>query len=220
MDKEVQELILQAVEDQLPSISRFRVNWYGGEPLVGKKPLLLLSDAFIDRCNRAGVSYSASMTSNGFLLDEQTCMQLRDRKVESLQVCLDGPPDTHDRMRPLVSGKGTFWQIVENLRIAVNLLNITIRVNLNKQNFAHAEKLLQILSSEGFAGKLSVYAAQIVAVNDGAASPSATYKVCCFTNPDFAQAELEFVELANRYGFAQHSLPGAVGTPCTAVRTK
>jgi uncharacterized protein len=219
MDESVQELVLQAFEDQLPQISSFRVNWYGGEPLVGKKPLLALSDLFIDRCNHSGVTYSAHITTNGYLLDEQTSVELRDRKVESVQVCLDGPPQLHDKMRPLVSGKGTFWQIIKNLHEAVNYLKISIRVNVNKENFVHVEELLQILASEGFANKLTVYAAQIVGVNNGPLSPSAAYKGCCFTNPDFALAELEFFALATRYGFAQPSLPVAVGTPCTAVRS-
>jgi hypothetical protein len=49
----------------------FNVTWFGGEPLVGKQPLLALSDAFIERCDRAGVSYGAGITTNGFLLDER-----------------------------------------------------------------------------------------------------------------------------------------------------
>ena len=72
--------MLQVLDDQLPKIHSFHVTWFGGEPLVGKQPLLALSDAFIERCDGAGIEYSADITTNGYLLDEGTCAQLRDRK--------------------------------------------------------------------------------------------------------------------------------------------
>jgi uncharacterized protein len=218
MAEEVQQIVLQVLDDQLPKVESFRVTWYGGEPLVGKRAILALSDVFIDHCERAQVNYRADITTNGYLLDKETCVQLRNCRVQSAQVSLDGPPKVHDKMRPLVNGRGTFWRIVGNLHHAVDYLNISIRVNLDRENFADAEELLKILAVEGFAGKLSVYPAQLVAINDGVPSPSATYKRCCFRSPEFARAELEFITLARQYGFIKHSLPIPVGAPCTAVR--
>lgn len=124
----------------------------------------------------------------------------------------------HDRTRPLASGKGSFWRIVRNLHHAVNYLDIAIRMNVDRENIGRAEELLQILKAEGLAGKLTVYPGQIVGVNDGVPSPSATYKPCCMTNKEFAHAELEFEALATRYGFATRRLPSPSGAPCTAVR--
>ena len=70
----------------------------------------------------------------------------------------------------------------------------------------------------GLAGRLQVYLGQLVAVNDGSMAPSSTYKPPCFTNKEFAAAETEFTALAMQYGFSGPSIPGPVGTPCTAVR--
>ena len=75
-----------------------------------------------------------------------------------------------------------------------------------------------MLAAEGFAGRLSVYPGQIVGINDGAAAPSASYGARCFTNPEFARAEREFVKLAACYGFSEPALPRPTGAPCTAVR--
>jgi uncharacterized protein len=183
---------------------------------VGKKPLLELSDQFIERCDRADVAYAAGIITNGYLLDPETCAQLRDRRVSHAQVGLDGPPDVHDRMRPLAGGKPSFWQIIENLHHAIDYMAVTIRVNLDVNNFGRAEELLKILDAEGFAQKLTVYSAQLVAVADGGA-PSATYGQC-FSNRNFARAELEFDALAQAYGFGSASLPTPTGAPCTAVR--
>ncbi len=218
MDEEVQAALIQILDDQLPTIRRFHVSWFGGEPLVGKRPLLALSDVFIERCDANGVEYGAGITTNGYLLDERTCVELEERRVAHAQVSLDGPPEVHNRMRPLANGHGTFWPIVENLHHAVEHLSISIRMNVDSQNFGRAEELLQILAAEGLSGRLSVNIGHLVGIDDGAPSPSATYQPRCFTTPEYAQAETEFEALAARYGFSSPSVPSPVATPCTAVR--
>jgi uncharacterized protein len=220
LNETVEQAVLKLLDDKLPTINSFDVTWFGGEPLVGKRPLLSLSDAFIERCDRFDVAYSATITTNGYLLDEQTCEQLRDRRVQHAQVCLDGPPEIHDKMRPLAGGQGTFWRIVKNLRHAVDYLNISVRINADKGNIDHAEELLQILTAEGLAGRLTVYVGQIVGTEGNPLSPSATYgaAACCLSNREFAEAELRFGELAERYGFGKPSVPTPRGAPCTAVR--
>ena len=218
MDAEVQQAVLELLDDQLPTIRSFHVSWFGGEPLVGKTPLLALSDAFGERCDRAGVRYDADIITNGYLLDQGTCAQLRDRRVTHAQITLDGPPETHDRMRPLAGGQRSFWGIVKNLHHAVAYFPVTIRMNVDTENFPKAEELLRVLADQGLAGKLSVYAGQITGNTDDPSAPSATYGHRCFTNRDFARAELEFKRLVTRYGFGSPALPRPTEAPCTAVR--
>jgi uncharacterized protein len=218
MDKDVQDAVLQVVDDQLPRIHNFDVMWFGGEPLVGKQSLLALSDAFIARCDSVGVDYRADIATNGYLLDEETCSELRDRRVGHAQVCLDGPPDVHNRMRPLAGGKNTFGQIVRNLHHAVKYLEVSVRMNVDRHNFPHTEQLLQILADEGLAGKLTVYPGQIMGLSYNPGAPSARLSHQCFTKAQFAQAEMEFTKLTARYGFGQAELPQPTGAPCTAVR--
>jgi uncharacterized protein len=218
MDSDVRELILRVLDDQLDHIESFRATWFGGEPLVGKRPLIELSDAFIERCDAAGVDYSASIVTNGYLLDEDMCVKLRDRRVDAVQVGLDGPPDVHDRMRPLAGGGASFERIVANLRTAVHYLPVTVRVNVDLDNFDRVDELLERLATEGLAGKLSVYPGQLIASAVDASAPSARYSAPCFTAPEFARAELRFHELARARGFVGQSLPRPTGAPCTAVR--
>ncbi len=216
MDDEVQHAVLRVLDDQLPRISSFGVSWFGGEPLVGKKPLLELSDRFIEKCDTAGVEYSAQMTTNGYLLNQQTCLELKQRRLLSLQVGLDGPPDIHDKMRPLADGRGSFWKIVENLHHAVEHFAVSVRVNLDTQNFPRVEELFIILADQGLANKLSAYPGQLVGVYN-ASAPSSTYQGC-FGHSRFASAEQRFTDLAIHYGFSSPRLPEPIGAPCTAVR--
>jgi uncharacterized protein len=221
MDDDVQSKLLAVVDDQIArGITGLRVTWYGGEPLVGRRPLFALSDAFIERCDRAGVRYGASIVTNGYLLDEATCQRLREGRVGHAQVTLDGPPDVHDRMRPLVGGGGTFDKIVRNLRHAVDYLPISIRVNVDAGNVARIEELLQLLADAGLSHRVSVKPGHIVGMAVNPRSPSATYGIGhrCLTKAEFAGVEREFAALAQRYGFGEPSLPLPTGAPCTAVR--
>ena len=218
MRDDVVDAVLAALDDQLPRIRTFHATWFGGEPLVGKKPLLALSDAFIERCDAAGVDYNASISTNGYLLDEEMCRELQERRVTNVQVCLDGPPEIHDRMRPLANGGETFWRIVQNLKHAVDYFAVSLRMNADTQNILRAEELFRILADEGLSGRLTVYPGQIVGVDDGGGSPSETYKPACFTNAEFAQAELVFNGLTAGYGFSEANVPRPMGAPCTAVR--
>jgi uncharacterized protein len=221
MDGAVQQAVLHILDDQLPRIKVFKVSWFGGEPLVGKRSLLALSDEFIARCGCAGVEYEAAIITNGYLLDEETCAQLRDRKVTHAQVTLDGPPEVHDRMRPLVNGKGTFRRILGNLIRAIDYIKISIRVNIDKNNIIYTEELLKILAGEGLAGKVSVSPGRIHEVSDNPLAPAARYGAahCCFTNPEYARAERQFMDLATAHGFSRPALPRPTGAPCTAVRS-
>lgn len=157
MDEDVRGHVLRVLDDQLPHIDTFGVSWFGGEPLVGRTPLFELSDAFIERCDARGVRYQASIVTNGYLLDEETCRGLAERRVVSAQVGLDGPPEIHDVMRPLAGGRGTFTKIVENLKVAVDYLGVSVRVNVDARNFDRVEALFEILANEGLSNRLSVY---------------------------------------------------------------
>lgn len=218
MHEDVQDSVVAMVKDKLDSIRSLSVEWFGGEPLVGRKAVYRLSRQLMDLCASADVKYSASMVTNGYLLDQETCEQLSLCAVKDMQISLDGPPHIHDVMRPLRDGGSTFARIVENLHHAVGKFNIIIRINVDKTNILHAEELLQILHREGFSGKLAVYIGQLTGVNDGVPSPSTSYGSRCMSRQMFSAEELKFTGLAAKYGFAKASLPRPKGAPCTAVR--
>ncbi len=218
ISRDVQYWLLKMLDDYLPQISLFHVTWFGGEPLIGKTQLLNLSKEFIERCNKANIKYQASIVSNGYLLDARTCVDLHNSKITAMQITLDGPPDIHDKMRPLANGNGTFWKIIENLHHAIKYFDITIRISLNGDNFHRVEELLQILADEGFAGKLSVYPGRIQKSDENIALSSAHYMHCCLAAEEFAILQYKFVEMAREYGFSSPFSIAPLGTHCMAMR--
>lgn len=217
MDDDVRAHVLKVLDDQLPHIDSFGAGWFGGEPLVGKVPLFELSDAFIERCDARGVRYNASIVTNGYLLDEETCRSLAERRVASAQIGLDGPPEIHNVMRPLLSGRGTFDRILENIKIAVDYMRVAVRVNIDAKNFDRVGALFEIMANEGLSGRLQVSAGHIIGSATNLLAPSANYGGC-LSRPQFARVERDFYALAREYGFSSPNLPKAIATPCTAVR--
>jgi len=218
LDEETERLLLEVLDEQLPALTRFYVTWYGGEPLLGQDRLDRLSEAFLERTTAAGVAYDATIVTNGYLLTAETAARLRELGVRSAQITLDGPPETHNRMRPLVSGRPTFDVILDNIERAADLLPIAVRVNLDTANAGEAEHLLDLLAARGLGGRITVAPGRIVAVDDGAGAPSETYAPACFTVPEFARIERTFLAQARERGLASVDLPQPVGSPCTAVR--
>lgn len=213
MGQHVQAAILRYLDGRLPDLRSFHVAWYGGEPLIGLRPLSALSRAFISRCDTAGVAYSASIVTNGVLLDNETGRLLRELRVRTAQVTLDGPPGIHDRRRPLAGGGPTFHKIVENLGVATAYLSVTVRVNVDATNSHAVLELLTILAEQGLVGKVRVYIAQMLPYTDGPHGGDS------LTPSQFLRVRSSFVRDCQRLGFAMEPLPQPTPVPCAAVRS-
>jgi uncharacterized protein len=214
----VQQRLLRLVDSKLPSVRELAVLWYGGEPLVGLAALLSLSDEFLARTAAAGVAYSAAVITNGYLLTADVARQLRDRAVTGAQVTLDGPAEVHDLRRPLAGGRGTFETLLANISAAAGILDLTVRVNLDRGNVGDYPRLLETLAAAGLAGRVSVQPAHVVFPPGQAGAPSSTYQVSGLPRIEYAAVEQEFFRRAAELGFPTPDAPGPVGAPCTAVR--
>jgi uncharacterized protein len=207
LSDDVQAHILSFVESRLTGVETLGVVWYGGEPLLGRESILALSRRFLDLCRSRGVRYNAVIVTNGYLLTAGTARELKDHGVDQAQVTLDGPPEIHDARRHLRDGTGTFWRIVDNILGAVHSLEVVVRINVDKLNVLHAERLLAILRDVGLSGRVIVYLGRI----------SGPWKHRCFSGQQFAGIAQEFDAVAYRDSFFTAKLPQAVGTLCPAV---
>ena len=143
MSIEVQDDVVK-LAGRLLEVSRARklnVSWFGGEPLTAPDVIGSLSARLIALAEEHGAEYSASITTNGYLMTEENIAMLEKAKVSSAQVTLDGIGEAHDRTRHLAGGGGTFKVITDNLRSRRIPFNVTIRHNVSADNASEAEKL-------------------------------------------------------------------------------
>src|SRR5207247_9260560 len=80
--------------------------------------------------------------------------RLGPQGLRGSKITLDGDRDTHNRMRPLRGGQGTFDRIVENVRQVAALVPISIGGNFDESSADSYPALLQFLREQDFADKL------------------------------------------------------------------
>ncbi len=132
MSPEVCENLLKFI-DRHQSLSKLAIIWYGGEPLLGLKPIRELSAALDER----GRSFEAMIVTNGYLLDDRIIPELNRLHIQRIQITLDGSRETHDQRRYQVSGQGSFDVILGNLDqlMASDYQgSVQIRVNIDMRN--------------------------------------------------------------------------------------
>ncbi len=132
------DVILKFIEDRADQYRNVRIRWFGGEPLLELKEICLFSEKLKKVCRDHKMSFGASMTTNGYLLDYSTFEQLYDCNVLSYQISLDGTPDSHNMTRPLKGGGESYERIIDNLkeihkRAPYKMFNIVVRVNFTKE---------------------------------------------------------------------------------------
>ncbi len=93
-----------------------------------------------------------------------------------------------------------------------------MRVNVDTANITRVDELFQILVDDGFAGRLTIYAAQLLDDVDDRRAPANSYPTRAFTMAEFAAAEIEFDRKAHAFGLSEPPLPRPTGAPCPAVR--
>lgn len=217
MSKRVQDELLAFCREKLAGAKALYVTWYGGEPLLPRSYPVLerLSEGFLELTRSRGLDYQAHLVTNGFFLDRPKMERMVELGVNKVQVTLDGPPAKHDERRHLISGRGTFDRILQNIKDTVDLAEFQVRVNVDARNSMEAIEVVELLVREGLGDKLRPYLAQVT--HDGAACGN--IQELCYSSQDFARMEVEVYREAGRRGLPLSRYPFRLaGAFCTADR--
>lgn len=205
MSTEVQKAVFRLVEEASENKQNVSITWYGGEPLVARELVFNMSEKFIDICRRNGVNYSASMVTNGYLVNDSIVEDMVKARITSVQVTIDGPEDIHNSRRKLKidNGKGTFNQIIENIKkmIAKNIY-VSIRVNIDKTNSDRIEELLDILKLHHLE-KCNVNLGHVKPYTDKCSSIANT----CLNIEEYADIDMKYHDLLHSKGFESSAYP-------------
>jgi uncharacterized protein len=203
MSAQVQEALLRFVEARLPSANGLSVTWYGGEPTLCLDVIEGLTQQLRDACERHEARYlPASIVTNGFLLTEKVAQRLKAAGITHAQVTLDGDRDTHDRRRPLQGGVGTFDRILDNVAASRNILEIQIRINVDRSNANTAETALDALIEHGLQG-IPAYFGHVKPFTEACAGIESG----CLSDQEFGELNLALTRRAIARGFASLDYP-------------
>jgi uncharacterized protein len=169
MSEDVEDDIVALIKNH-KSLERLNIDWYGGEPLMAFDVMQSLTKKIQD-LNLP--DFKSSIVTNGYLLNEAKCKELKSMGVYRIQITMDGLEDTHNVRRPHKTNKDSFSKIVENIGTLFRVypeISVHIRVNIDKDNSEDFFKLNDYLKNKINTSNLMVYPAFITEFNPCKAS--------------------------------------------------
>jgi uncharacterized protein len=135
--------------------SRLVLTFFGGEPLLNLPVMDYLAERLHAFCAGRGVTFVIHIITNGLLLTRELVERLNPLGLSGIKITLDGDRDTHNRMRPLRGGQGTFDRIIANIRQVADIVKIAIGGNFDVETADSYPALLDFLHEQEFASHLS-----------------------------------------------------------------
>lgn len=112
----------------------------GGEPLLSKDVFKIISYS-------VSLGYSCGITTNGTLLTDRVCCQLKNAGLDTISISLDGLENTHNEFR---CNSNAFHQALAGIRHAKNVgLNPEVVTVVHKANLQELDLLYDMLVDEG-----------------------------------------------------------------------
>jgi uncharacterized protein len=133
----------------------FVLTLFGGEPLLNLPVAYYLTERLWQASQARGVRMLVNVITNGLLLTPEVVDRLAPYGLNAVKVTLDGDHDTHNRMRPLRGGQGTFDKIIQNVRAVAGKCRISIGGNFDESSVDSYPALLDFLKEQEFADKIA-----------------------------------------------------------------
>jgi uncharacterized protein len=132
----------------------FVLTLFGGEPLLNLPVAYYLAERLWHASQARGVRMLVNVITNGLLLTPAVVDRLAPFGLNGVKITLDGDHDTHNRMRPLRGGQGTFDKIIHNVRQVAGKCRISIGGNFDESSVDSYPALLDFLREQDFADEL------------------------------------------------------------------
>ncbi len=149
----------------------FSLTFFGGEPLLNLPVMYEMAERAWVSTQARGVAQRLNLITNGLLLTPDIVDRLLPYGLNGIKVTLDGDRETHNRMRPLRGGQGTFDRIVQNIRRIAGKCQIAIGGNFDASSVDSFPALLDFLKEQEFAGDLAKVAFKPIIGNASPAQP-------------------------------------------------
>lgn len=121
------------------------LRWFGGEPMYNSKVI----DIICNRLKTAGVDYSSSMVSNGYLFDEAKVEIANSLwNLKRIQISLDGTESTYNKSKNFIYTEGSAYKrVLKNIGLLLGAgVFVSIRLNMDLYNAEDLKVLTEELS--------------------------------------------------------------------------
>ncbi len=131
------------------------VDWYGGEPLLNIAFLEEASAALQELCRQRGVSYHASVISNGTVWPSDVAGFVRRHAIRQVQITFDGMRERHNRIRRYRPGyangpDSSFDEAAGLVDSLLDVVRVDIRLNIGAHNIDDVRPFLDMARERGW----------------------------------------------------------------------
>ena len=134
------------------------LTWFGGEPLYNMEPISIICQGL----QQAGIAYTSSMATNGYLLDEQTVKKCAESwNLTRLQIALDGTEAVYNKIKAYIyKDVNAYETVMHNIGLVLAAgIEVYIRLNMDLSNHSDLMALVDELARRfGSSKKLYIYA--------------------------------------------------------------
>lgn len=144
MSEEVQKQVVTFAKGLLQDADSFSPVWFGGEPMLYMKPIVSIGKELKQYCDERHIPLWGTIYTNGYFLTPENIRLLEEAGVRTVRISVDGSRESHDRMRHLPDGSGSYDRILSNLSVPTSM-TYRIRCNMNRKNLGDYEILVHTL---------------------------------------------------------------------------
>lgn len=199
MSENIETKLIEFIK-KYESLRVLNLTLYGGEPLIAFNRIKSLWNRLKEAFPSLKVQNQTFVT-NGWLITDEVIRFFKDSALKNIQVTLDGIEEHHNKTRCLKNGTPTYRKIVTNIEkmaTALPELNISVRVNVNRQNPSDLAAISTYFKENGF-DKIYVYPGFI---------REDTKDTCSLTYNSYSGNSLhEFFKQASKEGVKTSFLP-------------
>ena len=206
------ELLNYMIEHRPTKNAPISIQWFGGEPLIGAGMIDRLSQGLKD----AGITFSATMISNGSLFTKEIINRAHDLwNLKEVQITLDGREQEYLRRKNyLASVNNPFQTVIENIHSLLRAgILVRIRLNLDTDNIGELYSCVDYLDKEfsdpNERSFLAVYTHELFGKYCGGCSEGEEAKTDLTVYVDQLSSYISHKGLSNR------SIKSNIGTDCS-----
>ena len=156
MSMETSAQVAAWIDDRMKELNpkKLSITFFGGEPLINLPVMYDIAERAQRATQQRGITLVIGIITNGLLLTEDVVDRMLPLGLNYVKITLDGDRETHNRMRPLRGGQGTFDRIVDNVRRVAHKVRIAVGGNFDADSVESYPALLDFLKAQEFSDKL------------------------------------------------------------------
>lgn len=195
MTAEVMDNIIKHISNY-KDLKSLKITWFGGEPLLAVNEMVLFYSKLEPLLK--SLNYSSNIITTGYHISEKIIGVLKQIKVTSMQITLDGNKESHNKIKFLEECDDCFSKVLDNIDLATKLypeLHVIIRVNITLDNCKQFPELYSYLLNRYQGANVAVAPAFVLDRNGGCSSSVSDNSVSNLFSPkDYAKYILQLAK--------------------------